>query len=97
MRSLLRRGPKPGTVFDGLVTYCHDYSLVEKPGYYALGEDGKQLQKPLLRLTWVDDAPGDEDDGSGHYEVSAKTDPISRAGAPVPLEAESHGSAEVSS
>lgn len=36
-------------------------------GYYPVGKDG--TVDDTVRLAWVDDAPGDPDDGAGHFEV----------------------------
>lgn len=89
------RKPKAGSRWNGPSAYCHDYQLVEKPGYYALEDDGKTFLKimgDLVRLTYVDDAPGVEDDGTGHYEVASKTDPVARQGpVTVDLEARAKG------
>ena len=94
---MLRRlfGPRPGSRYFGPVAYCDDYSLVGRPGYYALTSDGKAVRKPLLRLVYVDDAPGDPDDPSGHYEVAGPKDPVQRPGRIVALRADLEGSAGV--
>lgn len=75
---LFSRGPRPGEVWRGHACYSDDYSLVDRPGFYALDETGKKVL-PKIRLTWVDCAPGDDQDGSGFYEVSGKRGPIARA------------------
>ena len=91
-----RRGPKPGTIYEGPMTYCHDYALVQKPGFYALNSDGS-FKQPLLRLVQIDDAPDDETDGAQHFEIAGKHDPIARQGSRVPLESQAEGAAEVAS
>lgn len=75
---LFSRGPRPGEVWRGHACYCDDYALVDRPGFYALDETGKQIL-PKIRLTWVDCAPHDDQDGTGFYEVSGRRGPISRA------------------
>lgn len=35
------------------------------PGYYAIGKNGSPNFRVPLR--WMDGAPGDDDDGSGHF------------------------------
>jgi hypothetical protein len=90
---------RKGRRYDGPVAYCDDYHLVKRPGYYALTKDGKRLRRPLLRLTWVDHAPGVPGDISGHYEVASKTDPpirpLPRNGEVVNLQTVSEGNGEV--
>ena len=95
---MLRRlfGPRKGTRYYGPVAYCADYALVQRPGFYALTDDGKALRRPLLRLVCVDDAPGDASNGACHYEVAAKSDPIAKAGRPVEMRANLNGKAGVS-
>ncbi len=88
------KGPQEGDRYDGPAAYCADYGLVPRPGYYALSEGGKTLDAGL-RLVYVDDAPGDHLDGSGHYEVASESDPIAKQGTIVALEAHSEGNAGV--
>ncbi len=90
-------GKKAGTRYDGPATYCDDYAAVPRPGFYALHveRDGSARRiNPRLRLVYVDDAPGDPDDGSGHFEVAGKRDPVQRPGERVvdlgPVVVESH-------
>jgi hypothetical protein len=87
--------PRAGTRWYGPAAYCTDYALVPRPGYYALSDDGKQLRKPLLRLVCVDDAPGDNKDGSCHYEVAGKNDPVQRQGKVVKMKARLEGTAGI--
>jgi hypothetical protein len=93
--SILRRGPKPGTVWEGSAAFCTDYALVKRPGFYALSDDGKSFRKPLLRLVMIDDAPGDDEDGACHLEVAGNEDPPQRAGRVVDLSSATNGSADV--
>ncbi len=64
----LFNSPRPGEVWEGLTTYTTD-PHIGPPGYYALKDDGHTVDTSL-RLTWVDEAPHDEEDGSGHFIVS---------------------------
>lgn len=94
MFDLLRRvSVRRGQHYDGPVTYCDDYALVPRPGFYAT--DGRNVNRHL-RLVYVDDAPGDPDDGSGHFEVAGRKDPVQRPGdRVVTLEVQVAGSAEL--
>jgi hypothetical protein len=74
-RLRFRRGDR----YDGPACYCTDYSLVPRPGFYALDATGKRVN-PHVRLVYVDDAPGDPNDGSGHYEIAGRKDPEQRPG-----------------
>lgn len=88
---------RAGVVYTGPAGYADEHRgrrII--PGPYALAADGKGLRTPLLRLVSVDDAPGDPDDGSCHYEVAAKNDPPVRAGNPVTLHVGTVGKATVS-
>ena len=58
-----------GSVWEGFACYSTD-PQIGRPGYYALNDDAMTIREPHVMLTWVDDAPGDDDDGSGHYEVA---------------------------
>lgn len=90
--------PRPGYVWEGPACYTDDYTAVQRPGFYALTEDGKNLIQPPLRLVYIDDAPGDPTDGSGHYEVASATDPVQKwnTGQPiVELKIEVVGQTEV--
>jgi len=71
----LSPGPQPGDVYEGPHAYCADYALVERPGFYALTEDGKVLLEPLLRLVMIDDFPGDAEQLGCHLEVAGPHDP----------------------
>lgn len=86
---------EPGDRYEGPSCYCHDYAMVERPGYYALTEDGQQLQDPLLRLVMIDDAPGDAENPACHLEVASDTDPPMKQGPIVPLHARAQGSSSV--
>ena len=54
---------KKGQTFEGDV--CRADHPRHGPGYYAIGKDGFPNFRVPLR--WVDDSPGDPDDGSGHF------------------------------
>jgi hypothetical protein len=87
--SLFKRSSRPaaGSTYEGPVTYTTDPQIGGQPGYYALAEpqtfdheDGTTtnlhpILEPPLRLTWIDDAPHDEEDGSGHFVVAADDEP----------------------
>lgn len=96
MLSLLSRcRVRRGSRYDGPAAYCDDYALVPRPGFYALDKTGKNVNRHV-RLIYVDDAPGDPDDGSGHYEIAGRKDPVQRGGdRVVQLEAKVAGSAEL--
>lgn len=74
-----QHGFKPGDRYEGLAVWTTDYTLVDKPGFYALAEDGRQLLDPPLRLVGIDETPGDPDDTSWHLVVAGSTDPAQRA------------------
>lgn len=74
MLDFLRRKPRPGTPYDGPVAYNDGPDVGHVPGYYALTDGGKQLRAPLVRCCWVDHAPGDDEDGAGHYEIAHRAD-----------------------
>src|SRR6185503_7344112 len=86
----LRR--RPGDRYDGPAAYCDDYALVPRPDFYALDPTCKKVTKQ--RLIYVDDAPGDPEDGSGHYEIAGRRDPVQRPGERIvslgPVVVESH-------
>lgn len=89
------KGPKPGERWTGPAAWTDDYAQVERPGFYALTDDGKHLRRPLVRLVVVNDHPDDPENDHWHLEVASKTDPPQRGaplGAPVDLHAASSGS-----
>lgn len=96
MLNLLRRlRQRRGQRYDGPACYTDDYALVGRPGFYALDPTGKKVNR-RLRLVYVDDAPGDPTDGSGHYEVAGRHDPVQRGGERVvELEVQVAGAAEL--
>jgi len=51
-----------GKRFDGDV--CRADHPRHGAGYYAVGKNGPNFRIPLR---WVDEAPGDPDNGSGHF------------------------------
>ena len=59
--------------------------------FYMLTEDGKGPVLPLIRMVSVDDAPGDPEDGSCHYEVAREDDRETRPGNIVDLETRAEG------
>lgn len=59
--------PKPGETYTGLLTYTTD-PVIGRPGYYALDDDSKLLDPPVM-LTWVDEDPTNEENINGHYVV----------------------------
>lgn len=67
----LRKAPtvEPGSTWNGPAAYSTD-PHIGRPGYYALTEDGQEILEPHVMLTYVDEAPGNDEDGSGHYEVA---------------------------
>lgn len=56
-------------MYKGPLTWTTDPEI-GRPGYYALEEDGRTLMDPHVLLTWVDQAPGDAEDGSGYFYVA---------------------------
>lgn len=99
---LFRSRPKPGTIYHGPAAWCDDYSIVPRPFYYALSDDGRTVlaNRPLV---CVDDAPGVATNGACHYEHAGPGDMPQRradlspvpAGRVVELEAAPHGTSEV--
>ena len=89
-----RQSRRAGQPFSGHACWTDDYSIVPRPGYYALTDDGKQILAHVP-LVYVDDAPGDHLDGSGHYEYAGPKDQPQRQGNPVALEAHAVGHTEV--
>jgi hypothetical protein len=65
---------EPGSVWEGPATYTTD-PHIGRAGYYALTDDGTTILEPHVMLTYVDEAPRDEEDGSGHYEVADPNEP----------------------
>jgi hypothetical protein len=69
--------PAAGERYDGPLTYTTD-PQIGRPGYYALdevtahkeGENTHSIKEPHVMLTWVDEAPEDPNDGSGHFIIS---------------------------
>lgn len=54
---------RKGRRYDGLV--CQAQHPRHGWGYYAVQRNAPNFRRPLR---WVDDAPGDPQDGSGHFE-----------------------------
>lgn len=75
IRSQMRRGQ----IYTGYATWCDDYTLVPKPGFYALDDSGKQVLADVP-LVCVDEAPGDAQDGTCHYEYAGPRDYPQRSG-----------------
>lgn len=63
-----------GQKWDGPAAYSTD-PIIGRPGFYALDEDGRQLLDPAVMLTYIDEAPGNDEDGSGHYIVVNPDEP----------------------
>jgi DNA-binding PadR family transcriptional regulator len=76
----IRHSASPGEEWTGPYTICGDAEVDHRQGYYALTPDGKELLKPLLRLTCVDLTPGDSEDGSFQMVVSKAGQPPLEAG-----------------
>lgn len=94
MIAKIRQRLRAGKPYDGPAAWCDDYTLVPRPGYYALTADGKRVL-PDVPLVCVDDAPGDPENGACHYEYGALKEYPQRKRV-VAMEAESiHGRAEV--
>lgn len=56
-----------GKLYVGPTAWCDDPQIVAWPGFYALSADGKTILADVP-LVCVDDAPGDPEDGSTHFE-----------------------------
>lgn len=69
---------RAGQFYTGPAAYTTDYALAPRPGFYALADDGRTLLADVP-LVCVDDAPGNPDDGSCHYEYAGPKDPPQRA------------------
>lgn len=90
---------RAGQPYDGPACWCDDYMAVPRPGFYALSEDGRDILKEYP-LVCVDDAPGDPEDGSCHYEYAGPDDNPYRHNPDVPLKIvsiEAHDAAGTSS
>lgn len=100
MITKLRQQLRAGKLYEGAACYSDDYSLVPRPGYYALSADGKTVL-PKVPLVCVDDAPGDHEDGACHYEYAGPKDypqrsggkPLGRGGT-ISMEAHADGTSE---
>lgn len=75
----LKQRRRAGHPYVGPAAWCDDYTLVPRPGYYALTPDGKRLL-PRVPLVCVDDAPGNHLDGACHYEYAGPKDYPQRSG-----------------
>lgn len=98
----IQQARRAGQRYDGPACFCDDYAAVPRPGFYALGPHPKTGQEGAViladvPLVCVDDAPGDPDDGSCHYEYAGpKDNPYKQGDRIVSIEAdEARGSAEV--
>lgn len=82
-----RQKRRAGQTYFGPATFSDDYSLVPRPGFYALTADGRTVLRDAP-LVSVDDAPGDDENGACHYEYAGPNDgPYARAATVIPLEA----------
>jgi hypothetical protein len=96
------QGPSHGDTWTGPTMWTTD-PHIGRPGYYALSPEGAILDPPVM-LTWVDEAPGNDEDGSGHFVVSTEEPYFSHLpesinpASPrvVNLEAHTHGTGGVS-
>lgn len=71
MKQRLRRG-KP---YHGIAVWSDDYTLVPRPGFYAVSGSGPQARLlAKVPLVCVDDAPDDATDGSCHFEYAGPRD-----------------------
>lgn len=76
-------------------TYTTDEEI-GVPGFYRTNEDGSVDSS--VRYKWVDDAPDDETDGSGHFEPHEhQYERAAKAKKTVDLSAQTKGSGKVSS
>lgn len=98
----VRREAAWGQKWEGLTTYTTDPEI-GRPGFYALEDDGHTLHDPVVMLSWIDEAPDDEEDGSGHFIVANPDDPYYSHRPPhlddpryVELEAQARGTGGVS-
>lgn len=91
-----RQSRRAGQPYHGPACWSTDYTLVPRPGFYALDPTGKKVLANVP-LVYVDDAPGDHMDGAGHYEYAGPKDNPQRQGRPVELEAHAVGRTEVAS
>jgi len=73
MLTKLRQRRRRGRPYAGLTTWCDDYQVVPKPGFYALESDGRTV-RPDVPLVCVDDAPGDPKDGRTHFVFAGPRD-----------------------
>lgn len=97
-RSRTASGPQPGSPWDGFAAWCSDSSVDHRAGFYALTDDGRDLLRPLVRLTMIDDAPGNPENGACHLVVSGPDDPPQApAGRIVEFDVSVVGRAEVQS
>lgn len=84
---------RAGQLYEGPAAYTTDYALVSRPGFYALAEDGSTLLADVP-LVCVDDAPGNPDDGSCHYEYAGPKDPPQRTASQREVELKASAVAE---
>jgi hypothetical protein len=80
-----RQSQRAGQLYEGPAAWSSDYSLVPRPGFYALDASGKNML-PDVPLVCVDDAGGDPWDGACHYEFAGPKDQPQRQGRVVPME-----------
>lgn len=100
----LRQRRRAGRPYDGPHAWSDDYTIVPRPGYYALTADGKTIL-PGVPLVCVDDAPGDHLDGACHFEYAGPRDYPQRTsdgrnigrGGIIEMQAHTNGTSEVSS
>lgn len=66
--------PAGGSVWYGPLCYSTDPEI-GRPGFYGLDEEGHMTLDPPVLLTHIDEAPGDPDDGTGHWIVADPNEP----------------------
>lgn len=90
-RQLFERRAKSGTLWEGPASIFDGAEVGFAHGFYAMTDDGQGLLLRgglPVRLTMVDDAPGDALNGACHLEVAGPNDPPTKPGRIVPLTVE---------
>src|SRR5438105_3163460 len=66
--------PAAGQKWTLPLTYTTDPEI-GRPGYYGLDKEGRALHDPVVMLTYIDEAPGNDEDGSGYWVVADPSQP----------------------